>query len=154
MKTLTYKDIRYLVIHCSATRSTQNYSQEQLLSDHLGRGFSGIGYHFYITRDGHLHRTRSLNKPGAHALGHNHESFGICYEGGLDAKGRAADTRTKKQCETLERLLKALRLYCPKAQIVGHRDLSRDLNKDGLISPNEWTKECPSFDAGTAYTHL
>jgi hypothetical protein len=29
---------------------------------------------------------------------------------------------------------------------VGHRDLSPDLNGDGIIQPGEWTKMCPCYD--------
>ncbi len=33
----------------------------------------------------------------------------------------------------------------PDAKILGHRDVSEDKNRDGIISPNEWMKACPSF---------
>ena len=53
--------------------------------DHiLHRGFRDIGYHFYITRNGEIHRGRALEKVGAHCRDHNTHSIGICYEGGLD----------------------------------------------------------------------
>lgn len=40
--------VKYIVIHCSATRSTRDYTAEQLLRDHKTRGFRTVGYHFYI----------------------------------------------------------------------------------------------------------
>ena len=71
----------------------------------------------------------------------------MCYEGGLDASGEAADTRTKAQRKSLRTLLAQLHSDYPGAIILGHRDLSPDINGDGRITPNEWLKQCPCFDA-------
>lgn len=46
--------VRYLVLHCSATRRNQDYSVEQLRRDNKIRGFYDIGYHFYIRKEGTL----------------------------------------------------------------------------------------------------
>lgn len=54
--------VKYIVIHCSATRSTRDYTAEQLLRDHKTRGFRTVGYHFYIRRDGSVTQHR---KPGS-----------------------------------------------------------------------------------------
>ena len=64
--------VRYIILHCSATRCNRDYPVEQLLRDHKARGFRTIGYHFYITRDGEIHRGRPLEKVGAHCRDHNH----------------------------------------------------------------------------------
>ena len=40
--------IKYIVIHCSATRSNMTYTSLQLDRDHRARGFRSAGYHFYI----------------------------------------------------------------------------------------------------------
>ena len=79
---------------------------------------------------------------GAHARHYNAHSIGVCYEGGLDEKGRADDTRTPAQKLTLYTLLVSLKQDYPDAEIVGHRDL-----------PNVH-KDCPCFDARTAYSSL
>ena len=91
---------------------------------------------------------------GAHARGYNRKSIGVCYEGGLLSDGTPSDTRTLEQRGALVLLLRMLRRCYPQARIVGHRDLSPDLNGDGKISPNEWTKLCPCFDAKEAYDQL
>ena len=88
------REIKLLVIHCSATRCNVPFTVEQLRQCHLQRGFKDIGYHFYITRNGELHHCRPVSEPGAHVRGFNRHSIGICYEGGLDEEGRPADTRT------------------------------------------------------------
>lgn len=141
------RSIHLLVVHCSATRSCDHYSPEQLIRDHVLRGFSGAGYHYYITREGLLYALRPVDIPGAHAKGHNQNSIGICYEGGLDPKGRPADTRTPAQRQMLTQLIHRLLETYPGAFVVGHRDLSPDRNGDGKVTPDEWTKVCPCFDA-------
>lgn len=82
------REIKLLVIHCSATRCNVRFSVEQLRECHLQRGFLDIGYHFYITRDGVLHHCRPISEMGAHVRGFNRHSIGICYEGGLNEDGK------------------------------------------------------------------
>lgn len=72
--------VKYIVIHCSATRSTRDYTAEQLLRDHKTRGFRTVGYHFYIRRDGSVTQHRKLLEVGAHCRPWNRCSIGICYE--------------------------------------------------------------------------
>lgn len=132
--------VRYLVLHCSATRCTQDYTAEQLLHDHRARGFRTVGYHFYIRRDGSLTQHRGLLEVGAHCRPYNRCSIGICYEGGLDAQGRPADTRTPAQTERLTDLFARLRRLFPQAVICGHRDL-----------PGTSPKACPCLDAGAVF---
>ena len=136
-----YREVRLLVVHCSATRCDKNFSVEALRRCHLARGFASIGYHFYITRDGEIYRGRSLEKVGAHCRNHNAHSVGICYEGGLDAEGKPKDTRTLEQKGSLLALLRELRRQFPKALIVGHRDLNP-------------MKGCPCFDAVKEYSQV
>ena len=140
------REIKLLVIHCSATRCNVPFTVEQLRQCHLQRGFKDIGYHFYITRDGELHHCRPISEPGAHVRGFNRHSIGICYEGGLDEDGKAADTRTSRQKESLHRLVRELLQRYPDAKVVGHRDLSPDTNYNGIVDPWERIKECPCFE--------
>ena len=129
------REIKLLVIHCSATRCNVPFTVEQLRQCHLQRGFKDIGYHFYITRDGELHHCRPISEPGAHVRGFNRHSIGICYEGGLDENGCPADTRTQAQRFALLDLLTILRHQYPEAQILGHYQLNASIHK-----------ACPCFD--------
>lgn len=139
-----------IVIHCSATKETSRLTPLALDRMHRQRGFNGCGYHYYIERDGKINSMRPSEKVGAHVRGYNAHSLGICYEGGLDKNGRAADTRTERQKVSLRALVKVLRqLYPTINRVVGHRDLSADRNGDGVITPDEWTKQCPCFDAAS-----
>ncbi|MDO4165467.1 MAG: N-acetylmuramoyl-L-alanine amidase [Bacteroides sp.] len=140
------RNIKLIVIHCSATREDQPFTEQELEAAHRLRGFDGTGYHFYIRRDGRILTTRPVERVGAHARGYNRESIGICYEGGLDHYGLAKDTRTQWQRHSLRVLVRALLMDYPEARVVGHRDLSPDLNHNGQVEPMEWTKQCPCFE--------
>ncbi|NCC10502.1 MAG: N-acetylmuramoyl-L-alanine amidase [Bacteroidia bacterium] len=140
------RTINLIVIHCSATRSDQSLSVEALEACHRQRGFNGIGYHFFITQAGTVFETRPLEVVGAHVQGFNAHSIGICYEGGLDAQGGYADTRTPAQKRVLRQLVVRLLRCFPGCRVCGHRDLSPDRNANGVVEPQEWTKACPCFD--------
>jgi N-acetyl-anhydromuramyl-L-alanine amidase AmpD len=138
--------VKYIVIHCSATGPTTDIGVTEIERWHRERGFLRIGYHFVIRRDGTVERGRPLNMPGAHAVGFNNNSVAVCWVGGVDAQSKVRDNRTREQIDTLRLVVTALTRQFPGAQVVGHRDLSPDRNGDGVISPNEWLKGCPSFD--------
>ena len=149
------RKINLIVIHCSATKANQDYTPDQLRRDHLARGFNSAGYHFYVRKSGYRHIFRPIEEAGAHAKGYNAHSIGVCYEGGLADDGKGPkDTRNTQQKEALTALLTELKEMYPKARITGHRDLSPDLDGDGVIEPNEWVKWCPGFDAKKEYKNL
>lgn len=124
--------VRFIVIHCSATRADRDYTPEQTLKDHKARGFRTIGYHAYIRKDGSVTYHRKWLEVGAHARGYNRCSIGVCYEGGLELVSSdecgvssvvPADTRTPAQKKSLRELLWKLHKMYPKAQVVGHCEL-------------------------------
>ena len=137
-----YRKINLIVIHCSATRCDRPFPLEAVIACHRARGFATVGYHYYVTRDGTVHAGRPLYQEGAHATGYNRHSIGVCYEGGLNAQGVPADTRTAAQKDTLLKLLKRLKTDYPEARIIGHREL-----------PNV-RKECPCFNANKEYARI
>ena len=110
--------VRWLVIHCTATRSDRDYTEEQLLRDHRRRGFRTVGYHFYIRRSGIVTQHRRLLEVGAHCRPYNRCSIGICYEGGLDAEGHPSDTRTliRGHCEMQGATPKACPCFLPSSE--------------------------------------
>ena len=136
-----------IVVHCSGSRCDHHYTMKMLRYDHVhNNGWTDIGYHFYITLDGVVHACRPVERMGSHALGYNAHSIGICYEGGLDANGRPADTRTEWQIHSMHVLILTLLRDYLGCRICGHRDLSPDLNGNGEIEPEEWIKACPCFE--------
>ena len=88
-----------------------------------------------------IHEGRPLHRPGAHTKGHNSNSIGVAYVGGMDIDMSCPmDTRTDEQKETLDFFLKYLKNIYPNAEIFGHRDFS--------------SKDCPSFDARSEYKNI
>lgn len=133
--------ITEIIIHCSATPEGKDYTVEQIREWHKQRGFSDIGYHYVIYRDGSIHTGRPIERIGAHCLGHNAHSIGVCYIGGVAKDGKTPkDTRTEAQKESLIKLIKDLKKKYPKATIHGHREFAN--------------KACPSFDVQKEYKGL
>ena len=143
------RKIKRLIIHCSATKEGQEYSVDTITKWHKKRGFRTIGYHFLVHLDGSISKGRNISEIGAHCKGYNRYSIGVCYVGGLDQNGKPKDTRTKEQKETLRNLSKILKVMFDFNEVKGHRDYSKDLNGDGVISKIEWMKSCPCFDVKT-----
>ena len=148
------REINLIVVHCTASRVTSNLTPESLRQMHLNNGWQDCGYHYYIRKSGDIIPMRDISIAGAHAKGYNTNSLGVCYEGGLDAQGKAQDTRTEEQKQALTTLLRYLLKTYPGSILCGHRDLSPDLNGNGIIEPHEWTKMCPCFDVSTEYKEL
>lgn len=135
------RSIKELIVHCSATPEGKDYSVDTIRQWHLQRGFSDIGYHYVVYRDGSIHIGRDESVIGAHCTGHNTNSIGVCYIGGCASDGKTPkDTRTTEQKQSLVKLLKELKTKYPQASIHGHRDFAN--------------KACPSFDATKEYSSL
>ena len=135
------RKINEIIIHCAATREGRDFTVEDITRWHKARGFATIGYHYVIYRDGSIHEGRPLEQIGAHCVGHNKHSIGICYIGGCASDGKTPkDTRTPEQKEALLSLLRRLKARFPNATIHGHRDFA--------------AKACPSYDAFREYRQL
>ncbi len=136
------RQINKIIVHCSATREGENIPVETIRKWHVeGRGWSDIGYHFYIDLEGEIFKGRDIAKIGAHCKGQNRNSIGICYCGGVESDGKTPkDTRLDCQKDALNAVLRTLKAMYPEAIIHGHRDFSN--------------KACPSFDATEEYKNL
>lgn len=169
------RSIDLIVIHCSASPNGVWISPEQIDRWHAERGFQRapaaivaarptlphIGYHWVITADGTAWPGRALDEVGAHAKDFNAHSIGVCLVGtnafflrqweqlrqsivtaafGLQARAGVPEPYPVSPARALE-------IFSERGvRIVGHRDLSPDIDGDGLVSPHEWLKTCPGFD--------
>ena len=125
--------MKEIILHCSATKENADFSAADIKKWHLQRGFKNIGYHYVIRLDGTVEAGRKEDEIGAHCLGHNKDSLGICYIGGLDSNGTPKDTRTNEQKKSLVKLvLKLMKKYNISIENVrGHYEFAN--------------KVCPSF---------
>lgn len=98
------RKISKIIIHCSATKEGKDYTVVDIDRWHRQRGFQMIGYNYIIRIDGTIEIGRPIEMVGAHCVGHNRNSIGICYIGGLSSDGKPKDTRTKEQKESLRAL--------------------------------------------------
>jgi N-acetylmuramoyl-L-alanine amidase len=159
-----HREVNLVVIHCSASPNGVSLFEgsfgdphfktpAQVIDGwHAGRGFrralqwrqrqneslAAIGYHFLVYIDGTIVAGRHLDEVGAHVVGNNLTSIGVCVIG--------TDRFTAEQWNALAGLVESLRKKYPGARICGHRDLSPDQDNDGLVEPWEWLKTCPGFD--------
>ena len=135
------RKINEIIVHCAATPEGKNFKAADIDRWHRERKMKCIGYHYVVDLDGTVEPGRPESEIGAHCLGHNQYSIGVCYVGGLAADGKKPkDTRTAAQKEALLALLKKLRAKYPNASIHGHRDFA--------------AKACPSFDATREYKNI
>lgn len=146
------KSTSLIVIHCSGTQPSADigaasiHAMHKARKDSKGRPWQGIGYHFVIRRDGTVEAGEDLAKSGSHVSGYNDKSVGICMIGGINSFGSIDQNFTSAQYISLGGLLPKLLTLYPGAKLVGHRDLSPDLDGDGVIEKHERVKGCPSMD--------
>ncbi|MDD9911637.1 MAG: N-acetylmuramoyl-L-alanine amidase [Alphaproteobacteria bacterium] len=124
------RKITHHIIHCSDSPNHRDIGVKTIRRWHTepeprGNGWSDIGYHYVIRRDGTIELGRPLEIQGAHCKGHNNHSIGTCLVG--------RDEFTEAQFKSLRRLHKTLKAWLPQIKVAGHRDLN----------PN---KTCPNFD--------
>lgn len=143
------REVIYIVIHC--TGAPANQTTAAILNFwKTVKKWRSVGYHKIIDEDGTVTELAKPSEITNGVAGHNSKSYHICYKGGQGGK----DTRSCNQKDALLREVKAARAMFPRAKILGHRDLSPDLNMDGIIQKSEWTKECPSFNSIQEYASI
>ncbi len=127
------RDLNRIILHCSATKEGQDFSAATIRGWHVnGRGWSDIGYHWVIRLDGSIELGRPLERSGAHTKGHNKDSVGVCYIGGLDEDSKPKDTMNPEQEKAWRMIVLSLRtLYGNHMTIHGHNEFAN--------------KACPSF---------
>ncbi len=146
------RNIKYIAVHCTA--SHQSMTIEGLKQEFRRKGWVNPGYHYVVSPDGKITQLLEEEKVSNGVKGFNSVSINVAYIGGIDINGKPIDNRTEEQKQSLRSLLKMLHKKYPTAVILGHRDFSPDLNKDGKITSNEWMKACPCFNAKEEYREL
>jgi N-acetylmuramoyl-L-alanine amidase len=124
-----------IIIHCADTYETMEIGASDIRKWHVEeRGWSDIGYHKVIRRDGTVEAGRDIDVSGAHASGHNSVSVGVCLVGGRGENDEAENNFTPQQFKSLASVIDELLASYPDSEVLGHRDLP------------DVQKECPAFD--------
>lgn len=140
------RKIKFIVVHCTAG-SAQQKTEDIITYWKRKLGWKTVGYHKLISADGSVETLASDEVVTNGVKGHNHHAINISYKGGWNSQ----DTRTQEQKRALINVISQYKKKYPDTIVLGHRDLSPDLNKDGKITQNEWIKICPCFDAINEY---
>ena len=133
------RPITEIIIHCTATRPNAICTVESIRRYHKSLGWHDIGYHYVIYHDGSVRSGRPVEEVGAHCRGHNAQSIGIAYVGGLDADGRPADTRTEAQRLALLQLVRDFMEEHPISSIHGHHEFANRASP--CFDVQQWLKE-------------
>lgn len=121
------RKITEIIIHCSATIEGKNFTARDIDRWHRQRGFQMIGYNYIIRIDGTIEIGRPLEMVGAHCVGHNRNSIGICYIGGLSKEGSPKDTRTPQQRKSMTLLIRQLQEKFPNVTVHGHNGFANKI---------------------------
>ncbi len=135
------REITHIVMHCTATPATSDIGAADVHRWHIQRGWSGIGYHFVIRRNGEIEPGREIEKKGAHVAGFNAKSIGISLAGGVASNGQTpVDNFTDGQMLAARDLvLDLMAIYqVPSSNVMGHNEV---ISKITQGSP----KACPVF---------
>lgn len=146
------RNIKYIAVHCTAGPQRQTIADLQ--AEFKRKGWRNPGYHYVVGPDGKIIQLLDESLVSNGVKGYNGTAVNVAYIGGVGRNGKPADNRTPEQREALRSLLKRLHEKYPAAVIQGHRDFSPDLNHDGRITPNEFIKMCPCFDAKAEYKDI
>lgn len=139
-------ELKYLVIHCTATPEGREVSADEIRRWHTappsagGRGWKQVGYTDMVHLDGSVERLVRNNEDMQvdafeitnGAKGYNAVARHVVYVGGVDATGKAKDTRTEAQRNALAAYVRDFHARFPQVRIIGHNE----------IAP----KACPSFN--------
>jgi N-acetyl-anhydromuramyl-L-alanine amidase AmpD len=133
------RKINRIIVHCSYTKPDHDVTVDEIRKWHTdpkpkGNGWSDIGYHFVILRNGRIEPGIDIKKIGSHAKGFNSDSVGICLAGGMSEENKPERNYTDAQYDTLAHAIHALRMGLgDHITIHGHNEFNKN-------------KECPCFD--------
>lgn len=156
------RTINRIFVHCTASWQ-ETTTEASLRKEFKDKGWRNPGYHWVIFPNGRIVQMLPEDKVANGVKDYNEHSIHVAWVGGIEWKmdnGKpvnkvvSVDNRTKNQKQALFDLLTKLKLRYRNAQIMGHRDISPDLNHNGVIDPWERIKDCPCFDAMIEYMDI
>ncbi len=110
------QEVEGIVLHNSGVTVLQ--SVETIHNYHKNKGWAGIGYHYYVRKDGSVYRGRPENMAGAHCPSVNSTSIGICAEGNFNE-----ESMSEVQKQAIIDLIKDIKSRHNIKWIRGHREI-------------------------------
>ena len=146
--------ITRIFVHCTASWQSTT-TMESLHKEFKDKGWKSPGYHWVVFPSGKVVQMLGEELVANGVKDYNKNSIHVAWVGGIDrTHPKGIDNRTDKQKLALFDLLTKIKLRYRDAVIMGHRDISPDLNHNGVIDPWERIKECPCFDAMIEYKDI
>lgn len=131
------RNITRIILHCSASVEGVDLCAEDIRAMHCnpvskgGRGWLFPGYHYVVRIEGAVERLLDEQLVANGVKGYNQHSIHVCYVGGLNKKGKPANTLTPAQYASIKQLLADLKKRYPQATLHGHNEFAN--------------KACPCF---------
>lgn len=133
----------YIIVHhtggtdANPLADTSHHTAKDVDAWHRAKGWNGIGYNWFIEKDGKTVKGRDEKSEGAHTIGYNNKSIGICLAGNFDATMPAT-----AQIESLRILLKQkmVEFKIPKEKIVPHRTFANKTCYGNKLSES-WARD-------------
>lgn len=156
------RKITRIFVHCTASWQLTT-TEDSLRREFREKGWKKPGYHYVVKTDGNVIQMLDESEVANGVYGYNHNSIHVAWIGGIEfaasngkptGKVIPVDNRTPLQKQALFDLLVKLKLRYRSAIVMGHRDISPDLNHNGVVDPWERIKECPCFDAMIEYMDI
>lgn len=148
------RTISRIFVHCTASYQ-QTTTLKSLQAEFKAKGWKNPGYHYVIFPDGSIRQMLDEGKVANGVKGYNAHSIHIAWVGGIDKKHpQGIDNRTLDQHIALYDLVTKMKLKYRSSMVMGHRDISPDLNHNGVVDPWERIKACPCFDAMVEYMDI
>ena len=149
--------IKRIFVHCTASWQSTT-TVDSLKKEFKAKGWKNPGYHWVIFPDGKIVQMLDEDKVSNGVKDYNSTAINVAWVGGIkyndNKKIMSYDNRTIEQKVALFDLLTKLKLRYRDAIVMGHRDISPDLNHNGVVDPWELIKDCPCFDAMVEYMDI
>ena len=106
----------HIVLHHAAAIKC---SADDIHRIHISNGWTGIGYHFYIKKDGTVYEGRPIGTKGAHVEDYNSNCIGICFEGNFEK-----EKMPEEQINSGKELVSYIKSVYPQASVKKHSDFN------------------------------
>ena len=146
-----------IILHHAESKSC---TADDIHSWHLANGWAGIGYHFFVRKDGAIYRGRPENVIGSHAKGSNSDSIGICFEGSY-----MTETMGQTQINAGRELVSYLKKKYGISKVQKHKDVcstncpgtnfpfDQIVNGTVITTPTSTSASQPASNAKTTGTY-